>query len=232
LRMGDFAFSDPGDDARCRATCPGSPWILAMCGVGFGLCSLNYPITKLLIYQFQQPSACVLQPAPHPTPAFFQLYCKQSTFANRRLGDPCVTLGWPLGDAWVTQSQSQSGRGSWAVFICPITKLPIYPILLRYRRKPAVCSIFIFQRASWRLHTLRRSQTIADFLERINSEFVSDNSTFVNRRSKPEGTGSYQGTGFSRAVKRKKRSFPPPKACAQPQAKSLPIQQKRQPMRY
>jgi hypothetical protein len=70
--MGDFAFSDPGDDARCRATCPGSPWILAMCGVGFGLCSLNYPITHLPI-----PTALCLRPSASPTPpAFFQLLLK------------------------------------------------------------------------------------------------------------------------------------------------------------
>jgi hypothetical protein len=111
---------------------------------------------KLLTYQMaHSPNSHGPLPASfsqHPTPAFFQLYCKQSTFANRRLGAPCVTLGWPLGDAWVTQSQSQSqsGRGSQAVFIYPITKLPIYPILLRYRRKPAICSTFIFQRASRR----------------------------------------------------------------------------------
>jgi hypothetical protein len=39
-------------------------------------------------------------PPPH---LFLSFCCKQKTSAIRRLGLPCVTLGWPLGHAWVTQ---------------------------------------------------------------------------------------------------------------------------------
>ena len=38
-----------------------------------------------------------------PHPPFFNSCCKQSTSSIRRLGGPCVTLGWPLGHPWVTQ---------------------------------------------------------------------------------------------------------------------------------
>jgi len=37
-----------------------------------------------------------------PRPLFFDFRCKQSTYSIRRLGDPCATLGWPLGHAWAT----------------------------------------------------------------------------------------------------------------------------------
>jgi hypothetical protein len=39
---------------------------------------------------------------PHPR-LFPTFCCKQNTFAIRRLGLPCVALGWPLGHAWATQ---------------------------------------------------------------------------------------------------------------------------------
>jgi hypothetical protein len=50
----------------------------------------------------------------HPVIFSFRLQTKH--FHKSTLGPPlhdaCVTLAWPLGDAWVTQSQPQVGRGS------------------------------------------------------------------------------------------------------------------------
>jgi hypothetical protein len=62
----------------------------------------------------------------HPTRSFLLFVANKSTSANRSLHHACATLAWPLGDPRETQTQSQAGRGSWAVFIYPITKLPIY----------------------------------------------------------------------------------------------------------
>jgi hypothetical protein len=50
-------------------------------------------------------SARVNRPPPRP---FFNFRCKQSTFVNRPLGLPWATLGWPLGHAWATQTQTRS----------------------------------------------------------------------------------------------------------------------------
>jgi hypothetical protein len=56
-----------------------------------------------------------------PTRPFLNSCCKQTTFSIRRLGGPCATLGWPLGDPRATQGPSNPkpnprlkdiGRGS------------------------------------------------------------------------------------------------------------------------
>jgi hypothetical protein len=61
---------------------------------------------------------------PYPTPS--RLFCifvaNKGTYPNRPLGDPCVTLGWPLGHAWATQGppkpnpKQAEGRGFWVCF--------------------------------------------------------------------------------------------------------------------
>src|SRR5579859_6741586 len=51
-----------------------------------------------------------------PHPLFSNFCCKQRRFSEstlgRRLGGPCVALGWPKGGPRATQTQSQVGRGS------------------------------------------------------------------------------------------------------------------------
>lgn len=43
-----------------------------------------------------------------PHPIFFIFVANKALHSNRSLDLPCVTLGWPLRDPWVAQSQTQS----------------------------------------------------------------------------------------------------------------------------
>jgi hypothetical protein len=72
-------FSDHGGSRRVRR----------LLGVfNFG----NYPILAI-------PAICF-----SPPPGLFLTFvANKNTFTIRRLGLPCVTLGWPLGHAWATQ---------------------------------------------------------------------------------------------------------------------------------
>lgn len=68
-----------------------------------------------------------------------------------RLGNACVTLGCPLGDPRVsqtqTQSQAQQAEGRALFSIYPITKLRIYQFLPGYREPEQSSELFSFQRA-------------------------------------------------------------------------------------
>jgi hypothetical protein len=47
---------------------------------------------------------CLRPSASDPTPLFFTFVENKGQTANRPLGDPGVTLGWPMGGAGVTQA--------------------------------------------------------------------------------------------------------------------------------
>jgi len=65
--------------------------------------------------------------APPPPRPFLLFVANKGTSSNRPLGDPCVTLGWPLGHAWATQGPSNprpnpkqaEGRRFW---VCVLAK--------------------------------------------------------------------------------------------------------------
>jgi hypothetical protein len=110
----------------------------------------NYQITHLPI-----PTALCLRPsASTPPPITVLLQAKGEPRFDRTVTERSKSLirVFPSSnrgqfDCLFAGYWCPVGRGSWAVFICPVTKLPIYPILLRYRRNPAICSIFIFQKS-------------------------------------------------------------------------------------
>ena len=77
--------------------------------LGFG--SPDFPDHRILTRSFLR------------RPPFFTFCCKQTLCSNQPERGPCVTLGWPLGHAWVTQASPKprpnpkSGRGSQALRI-------------------------------------------------------------------------------------------------------------------
>jgi hypothetical protein len=84
-----------------------------------------------------------------PPPYFSAFVKNKGQTVNRPLGGACATLGWPLRGPWVAQGwpnprPNPSQQRVVAVFIYPITKLPIYPIMLEYRRNPANSCLFHF----------------------------------------------------------------------------------------
>jgi hypothetical protein len=54
------------------------------------------------------------------------------------LGGPCATLGWPKGDPWVTQSQTQSAEGRKALKLrgAKTAALPTVIVSKRRSREP------------------------------------------------------------------------------------------------
>src|SRR5579859_8023414 len=92
----DFAFSDHGDVARSPDLFPDP------CHPCKSVMSVWFSI--LVITRFWQFRRSPVRPTPH----FSTFVANKTTCSIRPKGDPCVTLGWPRRDPWVTQSQSQT----------------------------------------------------------------------------------------------------------------------------